>query len=687
MKNLFTFLILCFVCISGYAQFEVKTGAVVYAENNAIIYTNENFVNDGTVTLNQDSEFVVDKNFTNEQTFNYVNGANKGILVIGSGDATRSNGTQTLEFHPTLTEEPPFIVLNKAGGTATITRGLVELQETFVATSGTFDADSEISDTPDVNTVKGLVFISNGTDTAIIDESSNGAVNNVIVERFIPMSNRAFRAFASSLNTNGSIKENLMEGGQILTHGNVVNPRPGFGTHITGSATVANGFDITNTNFPSMFKYTNPNDSANGYTSIPNTSGTMSAGESYLLMIRGDRSLDLSVSNDQVGTDPTRLRMLGDAQIGDFTFTDALGFQAMPTLSGEFASIGNPYQAQVNLEEVLSSTSTTGVDKTQVYVYDPSFGTENGAWVTVNFAEDTPGNFIFDSAVPDNGPGADYRFLQPNQAFYIESNSTTAPEVRFQESFKRDSGVNGTVDIFSDTSVNTDFSLRMDLYETDENDLRSGLLIRLSDNYNKNFIQEEDAISFFNFLETISTVSEDGSLLAFDKRSFDVAGEVIQIHTQNFTGSNYEFKINVQNNTNQEDIYLIDNYLNTSYLIDSEIYTHSFSVDSGISASVDVNRFQLGINNSVLSNDSFELNGLTVYPNPVVNTVNVNLAEFNGVVHSVQLYDMMGRAVQSKQISDGLNTVDLDMSSLSSGIYIIKLDTDKGQFQKKLIKQ
>jgi hypothetical protein len=682
------FLILLFsmICFAGYSQFEVKSGVDLFVDNNAIIYSNEDFVNDGIVTLNQDSEFVIDKNFQNNETFNFINGSNKGVFVIGSGDATRSNGSQTLEFHPTSTEQAAFIVLNKAGGTATIDRGLMELQETLVATSGTLDAASSISGVDPNVTVEGLIFVSDAANTAIIDESSSGIVNNVIVERFIPMSNRAFRAFSSSLNTNSSIRDNLMEGGRIVNVGDVDDPRPGFGTHITGQNPLTNGFDNTQTTNPSMFKYTNPN--ANAYTSIPNTNGTMAAGESYLLMIRGDRSLDLSLNNTQVGTNPTRLRILGDAQVGDFTFTDAQPFQDMPTLSGAFASIGNPYQAQVNLEDVLSSASTTGVDKTQVYIYDPTFGTANGGWVTLTF-DDTasPGNFVFDTAVPDNGPGADYRFLQPNQAFYIESNSASAPEVRFEESFKRDTGVNGTVDIFSGAPINTDFSVRMDLYETDEDDLRSGLLIRLDDNYSKSFFQEEDAISFVNFLETISTVSEDGRFLAFDKRSFNPAGELIQLHTQNFTASNYEFSINIENNNNQEDVYLIDNYLNSSYLIDTNVYAHSFSVDSNVPASVDENRFQIGLNTTVLSNDNFEYNGVAVYPNPVVNTLNIDLANFNGESKSIYLFDITGKLVMSKNASEAFTAINLDMSNLSSGVYIIKLNTDKGQFQQKLIKQ
>ncbi len=680
MNNLITVFLIVVCMDSIHAQLQVSANTDVFADDNAIFYSNENFINDGNVSINQNTRFVFDKDFTNNSNFNYENGSNKGVFVIGSGDATRSNGAQSISFHPSTEEVAPFIELNKVGGTATINRGLMRLKETFVATSGTLDAASSISGEESNVTVEGLVFASDDTNTAVIDQSSNGVVNNIIIERFIPASNRAFRAFSSSLNTNGSIRENLMEGGQITTAGGTDNPRPGYGTHITGSANTSNGFDITNSNNPSMFQYTNPN--ADTFTAVPDTNGSMSAGESYLLFVRGGRDVDLS-SNSSVGANPTRLRMLGDAYVGNF---NASSVSTMPTQQGAYASIGNPYQAQVNLEDVLSSASTTGVAKNKVYVYDPTIGTDHGSWVTLSFSETSEGSGIyeFDTATPSSAAN---QFLQPNQAFYIESNSAIAPEVRFEESFKRATDPSSTVAVFSDTS-STHFNVRFDLFESTTNNLRDGILVRFGNSYSDNYIQEEDAITFINFLETMASVSQDGSLLSFDKRNINAEGEIVQLSLSNYQDINYSFTITVENNNEQDELFLIDNYLGTETQLDSPTVVYNFSVDQNIPASVDANRFQLGVNTSTFSDDSFELNGISAYPNPVVNSVIIDLSSLRGQADFIRFYDITGKMVKSLMVGDEIDYLNVDMGGLPSGVYILVLETtSKRQFQTKLIKE
>jgi len=248
MKNLITVFVYMF-CATCFSQLYVSASTELFVEDDGILYTNEEFTNFGTVTLNNDSRFVFDGNFNNENVIHYENGLNKGILVIGSGDASRSSDNITIQFHPTAIEEAPFIELNKtSASTATITRGSMRLQETFTSTSGVLDANSSITDSPAPNTVTGLTFVSDATNTAVVNESGGGSIQNVIVERFIPNNKRAFRALSSSVSTSGSISDNLMEGGQITTAGGMSNPRPGYGTHITGSATITDGFDLSGTN-------------------------------------------------------------------------------------------------------------------------------------------------------------------------------------------------------------------------------------------------------------------------------------------------------------------------------------------------------------------------------------------------------------------------------------------------------
>jgi hypothetical protein len=675
-NNYLLLLVVLFSSSLAYSQLLVNTE--LFVSNDYTFYTNENIINEGELTLSTNSRFVFDKNYQNDGVANY----NDGILAIGSGDATRSSGAQTLLFDDASPEEANFIELNKAGGTATITRGVLYLNDNLTSTSGTLDANSSITDTPSVNTVSGLVFSSDQLNTSYINSSSGGSVENIIVERYIPGGKRAFRAFSSSLNINGTIKENLMEGGQVLTAGTINNPRPGFGTHITGSGVVSDGFDITGTNNPSMFQYTDPDNGA--FTSIANTAEDMRTGEAFFLFLRGDRSLDLT-SNTLIGTNPFKLRTLGDAVIGSFDAASENTVTTTPsTVSDQiYMMVGNPYQAQVEIAEVLTSTLTTGIDKTQVYVYSPDNGVGAGSYVTLTFNL-VGASYVFDTSVP-LVTGAE--FLQPNQSMFVEKDNTTAlVGVQFEEAFKRTSTQN--VDIFSDTSNSTEFEVRLDLIENSNNDTRDGILIRFSDNYNSDFNQMEDAVSLVNILETMATESTDGNLLAVDKRNLVPAGEIIPLNITNYQETNYSFSISVNNNNNQEDIYLIDNYLNTETLIDTQNQVITFSVDQNIPGSLDPNRFQLGINTTNLSINNFEGNNLSVYPNPSTNYFNINTADFDQVIDDIEIFDVTGKKVLYQNFSEsGQNLLTVNVDGLAGGVYILRLNSNGKQYQTKIIKE
>ena len=110
----------------------------------------------------------------------------------------------------------------------------------------------------------------------------------------------------------------------------IIDPKPGFGTHITGAAGTVDGvspegFDYTDTGNPSMFFWDSSLDmspSADpdeqiGWTEILNTKATnFSVGDAYAILIRGDRTSPLN-TNDQTGTSTT-LRTTGRIHVGDF---------------------------------------------------------------------------------------------------------------------------------------------------------------------------------------------------------------------------------------------------------------------------------------------------------------------------------------------------------------------------------
>src|SRR5690606_9216399 len=178
---------------------------------------------------------------------------------------------------------------------------------------------------------------------------------NVTVQRY--MSNkRSYRMVSSAVTTTTSIHANWQEGATSNTH----NPISGFGTHITGSTTdQLNGFDGIVTGNPSMFTVDVANQQ---FVEISNTdTNTLSAGEAYLLFVRGDRSIDLG-SNTDSGS--TTLRATGSL----FTGTDTQIFGTSVTANNQLAMFGNPYQSAVDINSVFANS--VNVNTNHYHVYD-----------------------------------------------------------------------------------------------------------------------------------------------------------------------------------------------------------------------------------------------------------------------------------------------------------------------------
>ncbi|WP_035654421.1 T9SS type A sorting domain-containing protein, partial [Flavobacterium saliperosum] len=73
-------------------------------------------------------------------------------------------------------------------------------------------------------------------------------------------------------------------------------------------------------------------------------------------------------------------------------------------------------------------------------------------------------------------------------------------------------------------------------------------------------------------------------------------------------------------------------------------------------------------------------NGVSLYPNPVKDILNIDLVD-NTRISSVKIYDLQGKLLLEKASND------IDVSSLSVGVYLIKIKSEKGEFTKKFIKE
>ncbi len=86
--------------------------------------------------------------------------------------------------------------------------------------------------------------------------------------------------------------------------------------------------------------------------------------------------------------------------------------------------------------------------------------------------------------------------------------------------------------------------------------------------------------------------------------------------------------------------------------------------------------------NTVLSSDSFTTSKVKLYPNPTSNVLNI---ESLGTIQTISVYNVLGQEVINKALNS--TSTSLDVSSLNSGIYVVKTVVDGVTSSTKFIKQ
>ncbi|HRE79067.1 MAG TPA: T9SS type A sorting domain-containing protein [Flavobacterium sp.] len=74
---------------------------------------------------------------------------------------------------------------------------------------------------------------------------------------------------------------------------------------------------------------------------------------------------------------------------------------------------------------------------------------------------------------------------------------------------------------------------------------------------------------------------------------------------------------------------------------------------------------------------------IILYPNPVTNDLNISIANFI-TVEQISIYSLIGQLVKSV---DGSNVTTINMDDLTSGVYMVKIQTNQGVIDQKIIKK
>ena len=512
-----------------------------------------------------------------------------------------------------------------------------------------------------------IVFKSNASATAMFGafNGTQSGTGVVTTERYIPSGKRAFRLLSPAVTTSNFISGNWQQQ-----------------THITGGA--SGGFDITETNNPSMYTYNNQVANGTGWEAITNTNATnLTAGVGYRMLVRGDRTTTniTAATTDNMNAAIT-LSATGTLRTGTVTLnassTPAINNQTNAT-TANYSLVGNPYQSAVDWNAVTKS----GIDGSY-YAWDPNMGTtgvQRGRYV------------VFNGTTNDNVSSQVGRYIQPGQAFFVKNTvSGTAGTLTFQEAHK--ATTNANVFRTANQTESANFaSLSMQLYDPNELALGGYPIDATKAVFSSDYSNElglGDATKLEAAGENIAWFRNNTKLAIDAAAPVTTSDELVMKTLRLGANKNYTFKIQTTNFDTALTPYLVDNFLNTqTEITTSQAFLASFATTSNV-ASYSENRFKVVFSpSSALSNDQWNAKSLGIYPNPVVEnqfTIDVSSSITDKV--TITIYNIIGQSVYKVSATPINNSILVQPNvELKAGVYMVEMTNNgKTNTQKIIVK-
>jgi hypothetical protein len=116
----------------------------------------------------------------------------------------------------------------------------------------------------------------------------------------------------------------------------------------------------------------------------------------------------------------------------------------------------------------------------------------------------------------------------------------------------------------------------------------------------------------------------------------------------------------------------------TTYYVDATDNGCTTAARTAVTATIDCST---GIN-SIYSSYNFK-----VYPNPTNGMIEISINEPIDCNYKIELLDNLGNLLKTILLHENENTTQIDLSEYPAGLYLIKIDTNKGISQCKIIKE
>ena len=548
-------------------------------------------------------------------------------LFIKNGYALNTGTNKTITIYDGIVNNGNGVT---GQGTLKFTKdGTAELNGDTVEHEGTVIVESGCT----LTTNSKLRLTSDASNTGRIGESAGTISGNVYVQRYMP-GKRCFRFYGHPFSSSIALSQLTDE------------------IDITGNGGSTNGFTNTGTNNPSAFWFdvtaadTSTTGANPGWTAF--TSATSADWDQYellRLLVRGAKGEGLTGGSYT----PSAATFEGVGTVN-------LGTQVVTLTKGSnttFVGCGNPFPSPVNMQNVTRG-SNVGAN---YYAWDATSGA-SGAYVTNAWTlpYDLPAYAAFFTTISANSNNT-LTFEEADKAGTGASLfKTTAPE--------------GWVELtIHDTTTKWD---------------------RLLINLNDNGMEVEDKLDgkkLYNPGLDFFTLSKDYMRLAVDVRPYDDGNSILLGLTAYNRYNKYVIKAGMFDIPAGTKLFLHDKYLNTKQEITAG-YEYWFDVTAD-SNTQGINRFEInmvGKPTTSITNVNDKNSAMQLIPNPAYNQVKVSFKAVEGTAN-LTVTNVTGQVVHTQEVITGIGSVNLSLTNIPAGMYIVELEGDNATFIQKLIKE
>lgn len=595
-----------------------------------------------SILLTSDVLTVGDLEIASGATFSNIGTLNITGVLSNNGTLTSNSGVNgTIGFTGTTAQTIPanafsnntirnLVINNTAGVTLA---GTLNLTGTLTPTAGTLTTGGFLT----LKYTSGSVTAGGGHARVATGSTLGGYISgNVTVERFIQRNYRRYRFL-----------------GHPFTSLPLTEWTDDFDISGTITGSNANNFTTTQTNNPSAFTYNEAvgNTSISpdpGWTAITsgNTVTSLGTAVGARVMVRGSKGQTGSLTGGTYTPDSVIIDMTGALFQGNLNVPLTFSGPSASNNQKGYTLLCNPYASSWD----FSTAVRNNVDNA-VYQYRPSINAYC-AWIN--------GTAI-------NG-GSQY--IEMSAAFLVHANNVTSPSLTFTEAGK-------ATNVPTQTKLRTSRTIHNRLSLTlvqDATAMTDEVAVRFGDDpATDKFDSEFDAYNLESDLDFYIAGADDVRYAIFhgsELKTADVENRTVALGFKVLTPGAYTINAKILDAFNGGHIvYLKDAVLNTLTPI-NENTAYRFEATAGDTK----DRFSLVFKPAKKVADVIKA-GLTTYPNPAKDVLNVTYAGLNAKgAASIRLINTAGKTVKTISLAAGTEgRQSISLKGLAKGLYTVQL--------------